>query len=360
MKAKLIIGILCIIIVLCAFVQPASETAPYELRYPPYFGNRFTIPENNPMTREGVILGRHLFYETKLSRDNKISCATCHQQSRAFTDGRAFSEGFNKALTKRSSMSLANLLWVRSMFWDGRIDGLEAQAITPLTDPHEMAQSLEESVAKLKKTKLYPSLFSQAFGPDQITGENILKALAQFERTLISANAKYDQYLEGKQKLSEEEMLGMTLFMRPPAPEKQIRGANCGHCHGSPKTFIELFHNTGLDSIPKDPGRRVVTGQSTDDGRFRVPTLRNIALTAPYMHDGRFQTLEQVLDQYNEHVQNTPNLSPFIRNISNELGGHTLALTTAEKKAIISFLHTLTDSTFIHNPEFSNPHVLKH
>lgn len=315
------------------------------------------IPENNPTTKEGVYLGRMLFYEKKLSAGNKISCENCHLQKLAFTDGKALSIGANNSLTTRSSMSLSNLLWVRNFFWDGRSPSLEAQAIFPLTNQHEMGQTLSETVSKLRKTRLYPPLFKSAFGSDIITEEHMLKALSQFERTLISADSKYDKYLAGSYKPTLEEQRGMELFQNGPDPEKNIRGANCEHCHGGPKTFKELFHNNGLDSIPSDIGREKFTGQATDKGRFRVPTLRNIMLTSPYMHDGRFSSIEQVLDHYNEHIRQSPTLSSFLIDVSNKKGGKTLLLTNSEKSNIISFLSMLTDSAFITNPEFSNPHL---
>jgi cytochrome c peroxidase len=332
---------------------------PYTLNYPAYFGGRFTIPEDNPMTEEGVQLGRMLFYETKLSGNNQLSCASCHQQSLAFTDGKKFSAGVDGSHTKRNSMSLANLLWVRNFFWDGRSESLEAQAVFPLTNSHEMAQELSESVLKLEQTAGYPNLFDRAFGSPEITEDRIVKALAQFERTLISADAPYDRYLEGNYALSEEELRGMNLFMNGPSPQNKIRGANCGHCHGTPKLFKELFHNNGLDTLPTDIGRMEFTGQESDLGRFRVPTLRNIAVTAPYMHDGRFNTLDEVLNHYNEHIQPSSTLSTFLIDISNEPDGRSLSLAADEKKAIVAFLQLLTDSTFITNPEFSDPRILR-
>jgi cytochrome c peroxidase len=332
-----------------------SETSPHELSYPANFGNRFTIPENNPLTKEGIYLGRMLFFEEKLSANNKISCGTCHQQKLAFTDGRAFSPGVDGTPTKRSSMSLANLLWVRNLFWDGRSSSLEDQSIVPLTEPHEMGQSLEASSKKLQQTKTYPPLFKQAFGTSEVTGERISKAIAQFERTLISANSKYDQYLRGEYAPTKEELNGLTLFSNSPQPKQKIRGANCAHCHGTPKTFIELFHNNGLDSVHSDLGRESITKQSIDRGRFRVPTLRNIGLTAPYMHDGRFKTLEEVLSHYSDHVKQSETLSPFVAEATNETDGTGLNLTTDEKRDIVSFLNMLTDQDFINNSEFSDP-----
>lgn len=329
---------------------------PYRLSYPSYFGNRTNFEDDNPLTVEGVELGRRLFYEKRLSGSNTVACASCHQQARAFTDGRAFSVGFDGTLTKRNSMSLANLLWVRNFFWDGRAGSLEAQAVVPLTDPHEMGQSMDSSVEKLKALGFYDPLFAAAFGGDAaatrtpaagaITADRIVKALGQFERTLISANAPYDKYIRGEYPLTAAERAGLLLF---------FGRANCGNCHGGPKTFNETYHNNGLDREPGDPGRADVTGMEYDRGRFRVVTLRNIALTGPYMHDGRFKTLEEVIDHYNEHVEPSVTLSPTLRDTLNV--PVRLGLSAVEKGALLAFLHTLTDSAFVTDKKFADPFV---
>jgi cytochrome c peroxidase len=352
------IVILGAVLLLVSFMQTGKHTqpTPFVLDYPAYFGGRFTIPEDNQMTKEIVFLGRMLFYETKLSKNDKISCASCHQQKLAFTDGKQFSVGVDGSLTRRNSMSLVNLLWVSNLFWDGRSRNLEDQAIFPLTDPHEMGQPLNEAFAKLKNATYYPAMFKSAFGTDEITEGRITKAIAQFERTLISSNSRYDKYLKGEYIPTEQELRGLNLFMSRPQPEENIRGANCGHCHGTPKLFKELFHNNGLDAMAQDVGRLEITGQEIDRGRFRVPTLRNIAQTSPYMHDGRFNTLAEVLDHYNEHIQQSETLSPFIAEATNEINGKSLLLTDTEKIDILAFLNMLTDSTFLNNPEFSDPH----
>lgn len=334
-------------------------TGPYQLVYPKNFGNKITIPVDNPTTKEGVYLGRILFYETRLSSDNTISCATCHQQKLAFTDGKQFSIGVDNVPTERNSMSLANLLWVTNFFWDGRAKGLEEQANGPLTNPHEMGNAVNEAIKKLEKTKEYPRLFNLVFGTNEITSDRIQKAISQFERTLISSDSKYDQYLNGTYTPSKEEQNGMDLFMTSPNPEKNIRGADCTHCHGTPKMYKELFHNNGLDIEPKDIGRKKITGLAIDNGRFRVATLRNIELTAPYMHDGRFNTLEEVVDHYNEHLEQSNTLSAFLQDRSNDINGKNLALTVKEKKDLVLFLKMLTDYTFINNPEFSDPKTIK-
>jgi cytochrome c peroxidase len=352
--------VLCVLTFVIVIVSWTYQSDPipigaYNLVYPANFGNRINVPNDNPTTQQGVYLGRMLFYEPLLSANGKISCGSCHQQQLAFTDGKAFSQGVDGALTARSSMSLANLLWTRKFFWDGRSNSLESQAAIPMTNPHEMGQLMQVSAHKLMKTAPYPQLFQTVFGAEGISGPNIMKAIAQFERTLISANSKYDQYLRGDYQPATIELQGMALFNRSPQPGKSIRGANCARCHGGPKTYMELFHNNGLDSVPKDVGMAELSGLPGDKGRFKVPTLRNIALTAPYMHDGRFKTLEEVVDHYSEHVKQSESLSPFLRGTSNEVNGKALLLHPDEKKAIIAFLNMLTDDTFIHDPRFSDP-----
>ncbi len=330
----------------------------YPLAYPANFGNRINVPDDNPTTQQGVYLGRMLFYEPRLSANNTLSCGSCHRQQLAFTDDRAFSTGVDGVPTPRNSMSLANLLWTRKFFWDGRAASLEEQAVTPMTNPHEMGQSLEASSQKLVADKEYQSLFKIVYGDGTITGQRITKAIAQFERTLISANSRYDQYLRHTYQPTDLELQGMALFNQTPQPGKGIRGADCAHCHGGPKTYIELFHNNGLDSIPDDTGIAQLTGLPGDIGRFKAPTLRNIALTAPYMHDGRFKTLEEVVDHYSGHIKQSASLSTFLRGVSNEPDGKTLALHPDEKKAIIAFLNMLTDSSFINDPRFADPHLI--
>ena len=331
------------------------EPTPLKLVYPGYFGNRITVPDDNPTTEEGVRLGRMLFYETAMSSSHKVSCATCHKQELAFTDGLRFSAGHDGTPQVRNTMSLANLLWVRRLFWDGRANSLEDQALIPLTQAHEMGQAMDVSVKNLQALPAYRRLFTAAFGSDNITEKAVVKALAQFERTLISADSKYDRYLQGKYSPTASEKAGMALFFANPDPAKGVRGAGCGHCHGGPKTFVELFHNNGLDSIAADKGRQPITGQPFDEGRFRVPTLRNIALTAPYMHDGRFATLEEVVDHYNSGLKSSAMLSVFLKEASNEAGGKSLRLTVQERADVVAFLRMLTDSTFITNPLFSDP-----
>jgi cytochrome c peroxidase len=332
-----------------------TEIGPYTLEYPEYFGDELARYPNNPITKEGVFLGRMLFYEKRLSGNNKMSCGTCHQQAKAFTDGKAFSRGIDGKEGRRSAMSLVNLLWVRNLFWDGRAATLEEQAAVPIQDTLEMHQSLEQGVAKLQRSPTYPPLFKLVFDSDQITKENLVKAIAQFERTLISSNSRYDRFLQGKYQPTAAERTGAILFMTHPIPENALRGANCGDCHAGPKTFMDYFHNNGLESTPTDAGREEVTKRYQNRGMFRIPSLRNIALTAPYMHDGRFKTLSEVLDHYNEHLQPSATLSPLLMEATNQRGGRTLLLTPEEKECVLAFLNMLTDSTFITDPRFSDP-----
>lgn len=347
---------------------PATETAapptPYVLVTPDYFPTPQPVPADNPLTVEGVALGRRLFYETALSVDNTVACGTCHAQNKAFSDGLARAVGVGGQRHPRSAMPLANLLWEPALAWDGSSSALEAQARTPLENPIEMHQLLPASVARLQGLPKYPPLFRKAFGSSTITSDNLLKALAQFERTLVSANSRFDDFKRGNSTaLSSFEKQGLLLFnTHPVAGSRGVRGGNCSDCHAGNLQAGRDFANNGLDLTFTDLGRAAVTGLAADRGRFRVPSLRNIELTAPYMHDGRLATLNDVLDHYNEHVAfNSPNLDPLIANASNlgsSLPGQPplgLGLTATEKAQIVAFLKTLTDTTFTHNPQLAPP-----
>lgn len=351
------IGLLLVILVSCLLMVSAfrSESEAYSLTYPSYFGNRIFLDPNNPLTKQGVELGRMLFYEKALSANNEIACASCHRQELSFTDGRRFSEGVDGKKTARNAMALVNLLWVRDFFWDGRSRGLEEQARVPLTDPHEMGQALAVSAKKLQQLHDYPRLFKEVFGSEQITGSMITKALAQFERTLISADAPYDRYLRGEYRPSASAERGMALFFGTGSTGMPNGGAACGHCHAGPKTYAERYHNNGLDTLSVDLGRAAFTGLKADEGRFRVVSLRNILFTAPYMHDGRFQTIEEVLDHYSDHIRPSTTLSPFLQNEHIGAKQSGLRLDDQEQLDIIAFLDMLSDSSFISNPQFSDP-----
>ena len=336
---------------------PVVAPTAYNLTLPTNFPQPQPIPATNALTVEGVALGRQLFYEKALSVNNVVACASCHRQELAFTDGLARAQGVNGAVSPRSAMSLANLAWEPKLTWDGAAVSLEIQARTPIENPVEMHQSLTVGVARLQATTTYPAQFRKAFGGSTITEENTLKALAQFERTLISSNSRYDKFRRGdRTALSSLEQQGLVLFTTH--PNGTMRGGNCGDCHSGDLQTNHNFNNNGLDLTFTDLGRGSQTGQPTDNGKFRIPSLRNIALTAPYMHDGRFTTLSDVVDHYNQHiVLNSPNIDPLLLNTTNDprQQSFTLDLTTAEKAQIVAFLQTLTDTTFTKDRRFAKP-----
>jgi cytochrome c peroxidase len=340
--------------------EPTGPT-PYTLVVPTGFPTP-VIPATNPLTNEGVALGRMLFYEKKLSSTGTMSCGSCHQQNKAFTDGLAKAVGVDGVANPRGTMSLANVLWSTTLTWDGAFSTLETQALHPIENSIELHQPLTVGVSKLQATDTYPALFLAAFGTRTITAELALKALTQFERTLISSNSRYDKYVaNNRQGFTADEQAGLVLYSTHISPGK-VRGAECFHCHTLPlmsSNYAAQFFNNGLDLTFSDPGRSGVTGLAVDKGKFVAPTLRNITLTAPYMHDGRFTTLEQVLDHYSDHVQMA---SPGLDNnlsapngINDPPFGTHMDLTATEKRQVLAFLKTLTDSTFIADKRFSNP-----
>jgi cytochrome c peroxidase len=356
----------------CEKSSPQVTTEFYPLdKLPIYFGS-YKIPADNPLTYKGIELGRMLFYEKQLSADNSISCGSCHQQKLAFSDGLAQSVGFQGRKREVGSMSLSNLLWQNHFNWTGNANTLEEQVLMPMQHIAEMNQPLNVTISKLQSTANasqnypinYPQKFLEVFGSSEITETKIAKALSQFLRTLISDNSKFDKSLRGELQLTAQEQRGRNLLQHP-YPLSNIRGGNCLDCHtnllfsGSNLGF-DGFRNNGLDDDAnlKD-GLATITKNSFDKGKFKVPTLRNIALTAPYMHDGRFKTLEEVLDHYNDHIKFSQTLDPLILEATNELfppqGQVKLGLTTQEKEDIIAFLKTLTDEKFISNPSFANP-----
>ncbi|RBW58796.1 cytochrome-c peroxidase [Ruegeria sp. A3M17] len=330
----------------------------------PFVFGRFAVPPDNPLTEEAFALGRHLFYDPILSGNNQVSCATCHVQALAFTDGLAKSPALPGGELEFSSMSLTNLLWGQErFFWDGRATSLEAQALMPIQHPDEMDQDLGELVTELQASRDYRRMFRKAYG--EISAENVTRALSTFMRMLISSDSKYDRFLRGKARLSEQEEHGRKLFMAHPDTKVSLRGGNCIDCHSQFLTSgfrdaLDGFSNNGLDSDGDLPdGLMAVTGNPAHKGFFKVPTLRNIAVTAPYMHDGRFETLEEVMDHYNDGIVVSDTLSPLILEADNapEAGQGTVGLrmTPDEVQSIIAFLHTLTDEDFLTNTQFSNP-----
>jgi cytochrome c peroxidase len=305
------------------------------------------LPRDNPLIEERIALGRRLFQETALSADRSISCASCHAAASGFSDSRRFSPGVQGQLGTRQSMALANLAWKREFFWDGRARSLRDQVLMPIQDPTEMAETLESVVGKLSGMPEYPVLFENAFGTPRIDAERIALALEQFVLTLTHFRSRFDLSTQGKASLSDQERRGLELFMTENEPRMGQRGADCFHCHGGPLFTDHQFHDNGLDLVPSDPGRARVTGRNADRGKFVTPTLRNIAQTAPYMHDGRFQTLEAVVRHYSEGVQASPNLDP---NLAKHAAGG-LHLSLEDQSALVAFLKTLSDPV----PESSQP-----
>ena len=305
-----------------------------------------TLPGDNLPSQEGVALGKRLFHETRLSLTNTQSCASCHQATAAFTDaGRRFSLGVDGKEGTRNAMPLFNLAWQQEFFWDGRAKGLRHQVLLPIQDPVEMHESLERVAGKLSGDAAYRAGFHAAFGSPGVTTERLGLALEQFLLTLISQDSKFDQALLGKAKLTPTEQRGLELFVTEHDPARNLRGADCFHCHGGALFSNQGFANNGLDAAP-GAGRQGVTGEAGDLGKFRVPTLRNIALTGPYMHDGRFSSLEQVIEHYDNGVQRTATVDP---NLSKHPAAG-LGLTVADKVALVAFLKTLTDPSLVLNP----------
>ena len=298
------------------------------------------LPRDNPLLTQRVALGKKLFHDKSLSKDGTISCATCHHEDKAFTDGLKFSKGINDQEGDKNSMPLFNLAWKSSFFWDGRAKSLRDQVLQPIQDHREMASDLKIVVAQLQKDEL--RAFENAFGPGPVTEEKIALALENFLLTLTSYDSKFDRAMSGKAKLSEAEQRGMELFFTEYEPRSQQYGADCFHCHGGSFFSDHQFHNNGLKPSLFDTGLMKVTGKETDRGKFSTPSLRNIALTAPYMHDGRFQTLEEVIRHYNEGIHRTSTLDPNLA--KHPKGG--IALSGKDQAALISFLKSLTDEKY--------------
>ena len=325
-----------------------------ELSYPTYFGDP-KIPSDNLLTENKILLGRKLFYEKKLSKDKTVSCGSCHVQKFAFSDPNTFSFGVEGQITTRNSMSLANLGWQNQFFWDNRSSSLEKQALIPIEAANEMNLPIEEAIARLQASVEYRSLFNKVFGSPEITKERLAQAISSFERTLISGTSKYDLFKQGLTTFTQDEQDGERLFFTHPDPTTNLRGGNCGDCHSGLLTQSPDPRNNGL-LITNDTGIEALTGDPENFGEFKTVSLRNIELTAPYMHDGRFKTLEDVLDHYNSpEAFKRQNVDPLITLGTNDINGTSLGLTDDEKRKIIAFLKTLTDYQFISDEKFSDP-----
>lgn len=320
---------------------------PYSLQLPVGFPP-MDIPASNPLTAEGVNLGRHLFYEKKLSRTLTQACADCHYAAGAYSDTNQFSEGVVPgAFGDRQAMVLQNLGYADNYFWDGRAPTLEEQIFGPVVNPIEMDDTWPNVESKLQADTMYQRMFFEAFGINTIDSVHVSKAIAQFLRTMVSGNSRWDQWVRGEIILTPDEFEGYDLF-------RSLTGADCFHCHPhSSRLFTDhSYANNGLDQVLTDNGLGDVSGIPFDNGKFKVPSLRNVEYSAPYMHDGRFATLDEVIDFYSDHVEpSSPNISPLMEFASS--GG--VALTATEKMQVKAFLHSLSDPDFINNPDFSNP-----
>ena len=287
------------------------------------------IPEDNPLTQQTVVLGKRLFAERLLSRDRSLSCASCHDLKRGFTDGKPTAVGVFGRQGERNVPTLVNRVWGRSFFWDGRIPTLEEQVLQPIQSAKEMDMTVEEAVSRLKRKRGYRKQFRKAFGRE-ITGEDLARALASYVRTILSGDSPFDRYLYGdREALSEEAQEGLRLF----------RGkANCTACHVGPNLTDEQFHNTGVawrNGQLLDEGRYAVTSKPQDRGAFKTPTVREVARTAPYMHDGSLATLEDVIEFYDRGGNRNPNLDEDLR---------PLRFSNQEKTSLIAFLRSLSGS----------------
>jgi cytochrome c peroxidase len=313
--------------------HPLTFTVPPGFPSPQY---QFT---NNPLTREGFELGRKLFYDGILSKDGNFPCASCHQPFAAFgTFDHNLSHGFNNQHTLRNAPPLFNMVWLKEMHWDGGINNLEVQPLAPITAPNEMAEDINTVIGKLQQDANYPRLFKAAFGDETVNSQRMLYALTQFVGSLVSANSKYDQVKQGKASFTAEEQAGYTLFK-----------TTCNGCHTEPLFTDNSFRNTGLpvEITLQDYGRMRITHKPEDSLKFKVPSLRNLFFSFPYGHDGRFLSINSVLEHYATGVQDGPTVDPLVKN--------KIPLSNLDKYYLLQFLHTLTDSSFINDTRFAQP-----
>jgi cytochrome c peroxidase len=314
-----------------------GNTNNFSLVLPKGFPTPIYTFENNELTRGRFILGRSLFYDPILSLDSSISCATCHAQTHGFADHNIpFSKGVDGAFGTRNAPPVFNMAWSPLFFWDGRVQLLDHFSIEPITNPIEMKETSDHVIAKLNKNKTYRAKFKAVYHIDSITEEKLQQALSQYMVMVISANSKYDQYLAGKVTFTASETNGMNLFKQ-----------HCSICHKEPLFTDYSFRNNGLDSVFKDSGREGYTKNRNDKGKFKVPTLRNIELTYPYMHDGRLISLMDVINHYTTGIKKSETLDPILQN--------PIVLSTSEKKDLMKFLFTLTDYSMISDTLIAEP-----
>lgn len=340
MKKKL--TILSVIILACCCIK-ATDSFYFKPK-----AVRFVIPKGwpvpvydlskNPLTEEGIALGKKLFYDDRLSRDGNFSCGTCHQQFAAFaTFDHNFSHGIDNSFTTRNAPGLFNLAWKKEFMFDGAVMHLDAQPLAPLTAANEMGETIENVLAKIKADKEYRSMFAAAFGDDKISTQRMTKALSQFLLTLVSSNSRYDKVMRGEATFTKQEQAGYELF----------KSKQCATCHPEPLFSDFSYRNIGLktDTMLKDYGRMKIAGTPEDSLKFMVPSLRNLRFTFPYGHDGRFYSAQDAIAHYSENVEAGPTTDPIVAN--------KIPLTKTEISQIKSFLFSLTDTSFVKDPRFS-------
>ncbi|GIV29976.1 MAG: cytochrome-c peroxidase [Bacteroidia bacterium] len=320
-------------------IKPALPADDIRVVVPPGWPSPHYNFENNPLTKEGFVLGRSLFYEPMLSRDNTISCGSCHQQFAAFAHaGHNLSHGIDGKLGNRNALPLFNLTWHPYFMWDGGVNHIEIQPLAPIINPVEMDEDINNVVQKLQQSEKYKKMFKDAFGDETINSQRIFKALAQFMGTMYSYRSKYDMYKQGKVQFNLSEQRGYQLFVQ-----------KCAACHKEPLFTDFSFRNNGLavNTALQDSGRMRITGNPNDRNKFKVPSLRNVALSSPYMHDGRFETLQQVLEHYSSGIVQSPTLDSLLIN--------GIPLSPQDKQDIINFLYTLTDYEFVYDKKYADP-----
>ncbi len=342
--------------------EPTPVGTPYDFKIPEGFPQPF-LPSDNPMTVEGVDLGHHLFYDKRLSGNITMSCASCHHQAFFFADlpNNRLSKGIDGIEGRRNAMPLFNLAWQETFFWDGRVQSLEEQSLHPIKDPIELNTDLETVISRLQLDSIYPDMFKAAFGDKAINADRIAKALAQFERTIISSNSKFDRVERlGMEQFTAQEARGLDMF-NSDFTQTGARGGDCFHCHGAKETGYLMgafgatnqFKNNGNKAtFPDDKGRMEVTNDPADEGKFKVPSVRNMEWTFPYMHDGSIADLNALIEFYSSGIHvNSPNLDPNMT----KNGDVDKKWTQAQKDDLKAFLETLTDDSLRFDPAFQDP-----
>lgn len=306
------------------------------LVYPSYFPKPVYDFKKKPLKPETIELGRKLFYDPILSRDNTISCSSCHISNQAFSDvGNRLSKGIEDGIGDRNSPAIFNLAWQKNFMWDGVIPNIDAQALAPINHPAEMGEDINVAVRKLNKSKEYRILFYKSFGDSLATSERLMKALSQFQLTIVSSNSKYDKVKQNKAKFTQSEKNGYELYKQ-----------NCSSCHNEPLFSTYDFANNGLSVNPEldDHGKWNKSFEPADQWMFKIPSLRNLGYTYPYMHDGRFKTLDEVLDHYEKGIVKSPTLAKQLEK--------PIVFNQKERRNLLDFLKTLNDSVLVSNPKF--------